>query len=221
MRGALMKKIPEILVAIIGLAVVQATPAASATLIGETLDANITITGSDDNGPYSLPVLVGPVVVGPSGFSDDIVVFKQLTLGGFATQSNQISGNVIVKITADAISVEMQGQVQPFELESKFSGIGAASFQIAGDANSASGLMLFVNEELFENKTPHSVDFATDYFGFQPGTDLTLMETLTFGPAVGGGAVPKPSTWTLLLAGFAGLGFAGLARSRRRATIAA
>ena len=112
-----MKKIPEILFAVVGLALVQATPAASATLFGETLDANITITGQDDNGFYTLPVLVGPVVVGASGFSDSISVFKQLTEDGFATPTNQITGNVIVDIGAESISVEMKGQVQPFELE--------------------------------------------------------------------------------------------------------
>jgi hypothetical protein len=54
-----------------------------------------------------LQVLDGPVVVGASGFSDTIAVFKQLTLGGFATASNQIDGNVIVNIGANTISVEM------------------------------------------------------------------------------------------------------------------
>jgi hypothetical protein len=216
--GAVLKKIPEILFAIGGLVLVQAAPAASATLFGETLDANITISGEDDNGFYTLQVLDGPVVVGASGFSDTIPVFKQLTEDGFATASNQITGNVVVTIGADTISVEMQGQVQPFELESKFSGIGAANFQIAADADSATGVMSGVNLDLSDSDTAHSVDFATFYLGFQPGTDLTQTETLTFASGVGA-AVPEPSTWMLLLAGFAGLGFAGLSRSRRRVEV--
>ncbi len=215
-----MKKIPEILFAVVGLALVQATPATSATLFGETLDANITITGQDDNGFYTLPVLVGPVVVGASGFSDSIPVFKQLTEDGFATPTNQITGNVIVNIGAESISVEMKGQVQPFELESTFSGIGGTSFQIANDVDSATGAMSGVNLDLFDTNTLHSVDFATFYLGFQPGTDLTQTETLTLASVVGG-AVPEPSTWMLLLAGFAGLGFAGFSRSRRRVDVAA
>jgi hypothetical protein len=186
------KKIPEILFAIVGLALVQAAPAASATLFGETLDANITITGEDDNGFYTLPVLVGPVVVGASGFSDIIPVFKQLTEDGFATASNQVSGNVTVTITADTISVEMVGQVQPFELESTFLGIGASSFQIASDADSATGVMSGVNLDLFDTDTPHSVDFATYYLGYQTGTDLIQTETLTFAPSsVGAGPFPS------------------------------
>jgi PEP-CTERM motif len=214
-----LKTIPLISSVIAGLAFVHAGPAASATLFGETLDANITITGEDDNGIYTLPVLVGPVVVGASGFSENIPVFKQLTEDGFATQSNQITGNVIVTIGAATISVEMQGQVQPFELESTFSGIGASSFQIAADADSATGTVSGVNLDLFDNDTSHSVDFATFYLGFQPGTDLTQTETLTFAEGVGG-AVPEPSTWVLLLAGFAGLCFAGHSRARRRLQVA-
>jgi hypothetical protein len=214
-----LKKIPEILSVIAGLTFVQAAPAASATLFGETLNANVTITGEDDNGFYTLPVLVGPVVVGASGFSDSVPVFRQLTEDGFATPTNQITGNVIVTIGADTISVEMQGQVQPFELESKFSGIGASSFHIANDVDSATGLMTGVNLDLFDNEAPHSVDFATDYLGFQPGTDVTQTETLTF--ANGAGAVPEPSTWMLLLAGFTGLGLVGLPRSRRKVAVAA
>lgn len=215
-----MKSITGILSVIVGLALVQAAPAASATLFGETLEANITITGQDDNGPYTVHVLDGPVVVGASGFSESFPIFKQLTEDGFATASNQITGNVIVTIGANTISVEMQGQVQPFELESTFTGIGMSSFQIASDADSATGVILNVNSDFFDTNTAHSVDFATDYLGFQPGTDVTQTETLTFANVVGTGAVPEPSTWTLLLAGFAGVGFAGLSRSRRRVKIA-
>jgi len=136
-------------------------------------------------------VLVGPVVVGASGFSDIIPIFKQLTEGGFATASNQIVGNVIVTIGADTISVEMQGQVQPFELESKFSGIGASSFQIANDVDGAVGVIANVNLDLFDTHTTHSVDFATFYLGFQPGTDVTQTETLSFTSVVG--LAPFPS----------------------------
>jgi hypothetical protein len=112
--------------------------------------------------------------------------------------------------------------VQPFALESKFSDIGGASFQIASTVDSATGVISGVNQVLFASNTAHSVDFATFYNGFQPGTDLTQTETLTFAPVGGGGgAVPEPSTWMMLLAGFAGLGFAGLSRSRRRVEAAA
>jgi hypothetical protein len=214
-----MKNFPATIVVIAAFALLGAVPAAGATLFGETLGTNIAITGEDDNGSYTLPVLTGPVIVGPSGFSDNIPVFKQLTQDGFSTASNQIDGNVIVDIGANTISVEMLGQVQPFELESQFSGIGGSSFHIVSIADSATGVIDVVNMILFSNFTPHSVDFATLYLGFQPGTDLNQTVTLTF--ANGAGAIPEPSTWAMMLVGFAGLGFAGYRTSRKSAEIAA
>jgi hypothetical protein len=78
-----MKMIPKVLFAAIGLASFGVAPASSTTLIGQTINADITITGSDDNGSYSLVVLNGPVSIpGPGDFTDTIPVFKQLTLGG-------------------------------------------------------------------------------------------------------------------------------------------
>jgi hypothetical protein len=35
-----------------------------------------------------------------------------------------------------------------------------------------------------------------------------------------GGAVPEPSTWAMMLVGFAGLGFAGSRSTRRQAAVA-
>jgi hypothetical protein len=193
-----------------------ADSAAAATLIGQTIDASINITGEDDNGFYTLPVLTGPITLsGPGDFVQTITVFKQLTEDGFSTPTNQINGDVLVDISANAISVTMQGQVQPFELESVFSGI---SGPIVGDADSASGLISGVNLELFNTFTPSSVDFATFYLGFQPGTNVTQTETLTFG-AISSPA-PEPAAWAMMLLGFGGLG-AALRGSRSRATASA
>src|SRR5215471_4407202 len=107
--------------ALIGFMAVGIAPA-SADLIGQTFNANIEITGSDDHGPYTISVLNGPVT-GPV-VNDKTTVFKQLTLGGFSTASNQITGSVTLNISANAISVNFNGQAQPFELESQFTGIG-------------------------------------------------------------------------------------------------
>jgi hypothetical protein len=49
-------------------------------------------------------------------------------------------------------------------------------------------------------------DTVIDLGNFGPDIDLTING---FGTFVVGGAVPEPSTWALLLFGFAGLGFAG------------
>ena len=60
---------------------------------------------------------------------------------------------------------------------------------------------------------------------YGPDVDLTFTYTLTAdGPGgygldfVVGGAVPEPSTWAMMLIGFAGLGFAGYRASHRNAT---
>jgi hypothetical protein len=47
---------------------------------------------------------------------------------------------------------------------------------------------------------------------FGPNIDLTVSGSGVF--VVGGSAVPEPSTWAMMLLGFAGLGFAGYRRAR-------
>jgi len=173
--------------ALIGFMAVGIAPA-SADLIGQTFNANIEITGSDDHGAYTISVLNGPVT-GPV-VNDQTPVFKQLTQMGFATASNQITGTVTLNISANAISVNFNGQAQPFELESQFTGIGG---NIVSIVESSSGFQAGVSQVLFHNFTGTSVDFASFYLGFQPGTNTIQTETLTFGtptvpgPIVGGG----------------------------------
>jgi hypothetical protein len=62
-------------------------------------------------------------------------------------------------------------------------------------------------------------DFAMDSVCFATGT------TCKGGSSVGGtgtgtGAIPEPSTWAMMLAGFAGLGFLGFKRARKAALTA-
>jgi hypothetical protein len=161
----------------------SASREARADLIGQTFNANIEITGSDDNGAYTISVFNGPVT-GPV-VNDKTTVFKQLTLGGFSTASNQITGTVTLNISANAISVNFNGQAQPFELESQFTGIGG---NITSITESSSGFLAGVSQVFGHSFTATSVDFASFYNGFQPGTNTTQTETLTFAPA----AVPGP-----------------------------
>ena len=173
--------------AIIGFMAVGIAPA-SADLIGQTFNANIEIIGQDDHGPYTISVLNGPVT-GPV-VNDQTTVFKQLTLGGFSTASNQITGSVTLNISANAISVNFNGQAQPFELESQFTGIGG---NIVSIVETSSGFQAGVSEVFRHSFTATSVDFASFYFGFQPGTNTTQTETLTFAtvPApIAGAGVP-------------------------------
>ena len=67
------------------------------------------------------------------------------------------------------------------------------------------------------------IDLGAD---FGPNIDLTFGYTLIadgpggfgFDLAIGG-AVPEPSTWAMMLVGFAGLGFAGHRSTQRRAAV--
>jgi hypothetical protein len=73
---------------------------------------------------------------------------------------------------------------------------------------------------------PHTFSFTTTggqlSFADLPAGNQNLgnvLDNVTL--SAGAGAVPEPSTWALMLAGFAGLGFAGYRASRRNATAGA
>jgi hypothetical protein len=74
--------------------------------------------------------------------------------------------------------------------------------------------------------------FSTPTFTYNSGTNMTTVSSVDFAfiPSVGGGpnlnftligsAVPEPSTWAMMLLGFAALGFAGYRASHRNAALA-
>ena len=65
------------------------------------------------------------------------------------------------------------------------------------------------------------------FFAASPGGENSFYEELAVGGRAFGNylalspVVPEPSTWTMMLLGFAGLGFAGYRASRKRAKVAA
>ena len=74
---------------------------------------------------------------------------------------------------------------------------------------------LAVAESFFRDNV---IDLGSD---FGPDIDLTFGYTLVADGSGGfgfdfaiGGAVPEPSTWAMMLLGFAGLGYAGYRRAR-------
>lgn len=184
------------------------TAANAATLLGQTINGSIKIDGSDDTGFYTINVLTGPVSVG-AGFSNTYSVFKQLTQGGFATATNRVTGNIILNITADTIAVQFTGQAQPFQLSSAFTGIAG---QIINVANSSTGIISGVNQDAGSSFTTSSVSFSTIYFGFQPGTNVTQTEKLTFAKVTT--AVPESTTWAMMIVGFSLVG--GVLRQNRK-----
>ena len=48
------------------------------------------------------------------------------------------------------------------------------------------------------------------------GTDITHQGPFNAAFSLSGAVVPEPSTWAMMLLGFAGLGFAGYRHARRR-----
>ncbi len=86
------------------------------------------------------------------------------------------------------------------------------------------------------DRTFRSLAAAESFFGdnvIDLGSDLGPVVDLTFGYTLVadgsggfgfdlavGGAVPEPSTWAMMLVGFAGLGFAGYRSARRQAAVA-
>jgi len=195
--------------AILALAASATMLPAHASLLGQTFDADITISGTDDDGFYTIPVIDGPITVPGSGtLSVTVPVFKQLTFMGFHSVSNQIDGSVVLEVSSNAISVTMLGQVQPFELESIFTGIGGT---IVDAVDSATGVIPGVNMDLFSSFAADSLDFASYYLGYQTGTNLKQTQTLTFAAVE---PAPEPATLALLALACAGIGLARRGRIR-------
>jgi hypothetical protein len=104
-------------------------------------------------------------------------------------------------------------------------GAGFQSLEFTIEANGVEILdttfrSLAVAESFFHDDV---IDLGSD---FGPNFDLTFGYTLVadgsggfgFDLAIGGG-VPEPSTWAMMLVGFAGLGFAGYTRHRALARV--
>ena len=58
-----------------------------------------------------------------------------------------------------------------------------------------------------------------DPAGLAVGPGYSIAVYSAIGNGFVGGAIPEPSTWTMMLVGFAGLGYAGNRSSRRNAVV--
>ncbi len=88
----------------------------------------------------------------------------------------------------------------------------------------------FNGDPIFTSFSP-TTNFTGGFVGWE-GLDPTGLSETTYGAHVGtfdgtmaeiviGTGVPEPSTWAMMLLGFAGLGFAGYRGSRKSATLVA
>lgn len=177
-----------------------------ADLANSTINAQITLEGSDDNGFYTVNVFNGAIAVG-SGFSNSYSFFRQDTFGGFSTASNQLVGNIVLTITANSITLTFKGQAQPVELIGVFTNLPGT---VTSATETDSGFLSGVAEPLGNSFTDTSLTIEAFYFGFQPGTNTTQTDVLTFSPASN---VPEPSS--LLLLGTGSLGLMGIGLYRK------
>lgn len=96
------------------------------------------------------------------------------------------------------------------------------------------GSALWINGgPLIDNDGDHGFGYVTETYGGSSGWQqikilqfedggVTGLSVLANGNPLGGMAIstPEPSTWAMMLVGFAGLGFAGYRGSRRKAAVA-
>jgi hypothetical protein len=176
-------------------------------LSNSTINAAITLQGQDDNGFYTVDVFTGAINVG-SGFNSSYSFFRQDTLGGFSTASNQLTGAVSLSIAADFITLTFNGQAQPVQLIGDFTGLPAT---ISSATETDSGFLNGVSMPLPNSFTATSLTMNAFYLGFQPGTSTTQTDTLTFVPT---SAVPEPSS--LFLTAISLFGVIGFARRKIR-----
>jgi PEP-CTERM motif-containing protein len=141
------------------------------------------------------------------GFRQDTIVSASLTLSG-AGLGNHVYGpadwvgSFIVDWAPIALNLTTQLVGQPIGTVCNF-GVISPCGSLAGQ------FYLFPNEQgsLFDDAPFPNGNFAQDTIG----GELGLVSLTTYPPA----PVPEPSSWTLMLAGFAGLGLVGFRRARR------
>jgi PEP-CTERM motif len=164
---------------------------------------------------------VAGALLGPRDmvFGAAIVGANYATDGGGASHTYSATSTFDFGYGGDLMLGLIDDQVTGFA-----GGLGFQSMEFTVTAN---GVELFesmfnslaVAESFFRDRV---IDLGSDFGG--PGIDLTIAYNLVADGSGGfgfdfalGGAVPEPSTWAMMLIGFAGLGYAGYRRSSERA----
>lgn len=185
---------------------------ASAALVGTTTD--LTITGSVGNPVTStnLPITQTLTVYDLAPEVSNRHVSLTFQSSGF---DQVFSGRVNVDLSDDKILVNFAGTAQGVGLLFTFDDLGSASEDIVGVTTSASsGITSGVNALIDPIFTADSVAFGFNFFGFQPGTNVTHEIMLDFAPAQIS-VVPLPAALPLFGAGLLVTGFIASRRKRK------
>jgi hypothetical protein len=181
------------LCSVVAAAILALAPSvARASMINSTIDAAITLQGTDDNGAYTIDVFSGTINVN-SGYSNTYNFFRQNTYGTFSTASNQLSGAIGLFINADSVTITFNGQAQPVVLTGIFTNLPST---ITSATETDSGFISGVSMPMANSFTATSLTTNAFYSGYQPGTSTSQTDVLTFGGS-GPSPVPEPSTFVL------------------------
>jgi hypothetical protein len=186
---------------------------------GCTPDAS-TITATDSGGNLLITVALAPgdfFMTGPTGNGKNTFGFD-LDLSSITISSSLTNPPWTTNNTANVNGAFAAGA---FPMD------GAGDYDyvmdIAGHGPSSISSLFFTIMGASVADISGGSAFAADIFSGTTGNTGVVDFSLSGGPRGGGGAAPEPSTWAMMLIGFAGLGFAGYrkARSARTAFTAA
>jgi PEP-CTERM motif len=186
-----------------------AAPSAQAKFVAvfEEVGSNVVETGAgtldlSDLNPGAFPTLTEPEVIPNMG------IFTAGTIGSEGQFSFSSTGPDIFGSGPATIASSSSGD---------FTGVGGGTSGIVVPINYVFG------DPLSNTSTYLNASFAS--LGMTPGTYVyswgTGEHADTFTVIVGAGAIPEPSTWAMMLIGFAGLGYAAVRRKGLLRTISA
>jgi hypothetical protein len=175
-------------------------------------DIKLTSTGGTE-APAALDATIGSfsntsdgALSGAFAFGDtDFSSAKQFRITASVTWKNAPGAEIDVAWFADPAN--QQGGTNPFVAPGN-----EIDFTEFDSPVSGSGTQTFVDTVVLRLSGPFSLTLQGDLLGFPSGGTVSATESVS--------AVPEASTWTMLIAGFAGLGMAGYRVSRKRGALA-
>ena len=133
--------------------------------------------------------------------------------------SGTVSGGFFSQPYSGSFSI-LEGAVNVLSgtfTDAVFGGVGGTSLTLSASNGTAGELVHFTSDLITHLADPLGVSFS--FADVTPGVRLTGLNTLGSSTMSVSGtfssAVPEPSTWAMMLVGFAGLAYAGLRKGRK------